>query len=258
MGSIFGGGSSETKVTQTRQIPPATWYEKQLLSDLFNIAHTDYYRPSSYLMDVLSKHYEPSEEFIKEMQNPYLSLLPYQEKWGEVLNRAATRGVINSTIMQNAMKELGQALAERGRELRWAGLANLEQTRRLALADEYQRALAREEALRYSTESRYKNLFNLWSTLYSGRMGIPTTIQTKEGPGLFSQMAGSALGLGLGYWLGPGGGFSTIGSGLASLLGLGGAGEAAAATATGEMAAKMAANFGSPFTSALATTFSFI
>ena len=253
MGSIFGGGSSETKVTQTRQIPHPTWYESQLLSDLFKVAHTDYYRPSSYLMSVLSKHYEPSTEFVREMQNPYLSLLPYQEKWGEILNRAATRGVINSTIMQNAMKELGQALAERGRELRWAGLANLEQARRLALADEYQRALAREEALRHSIEQRYKNLFNLWSTLYSGRMGVPTTIETKEGPGLFSQMAGSALGLGFGYWLGPGGGFSTIGSGLASLLGLGG--KTAAEAATGEMAAKMAAQFGSPFTSALATTF---
>ena len=139
MGSIFGGGSSTTKVTQTRQIPPATWHEKQLLSDLFNIAHTDYYRPSSYLMSVLSKHYEPSEkyletlaspytptpsftslvgqyyqpseeflkvmskhyepskefldvlskhyepspQFVSEMSNPYLSMLPYQEKWGQ-------------------------------------------------------------------------------------------------------------------------------------------------------------------------------
>jgi len=247
MGSIFGGGSSTTKVTQTRQISPATWYEKQLLSDLFNIAHTDYYRPSSYLMDVLSKHYEPSEDFIREMQNPYLSLLPYQEKWGEVLNRAATRGVINSTIMQDAMKELGQSLAERGRELRWAGLANLEQARRLALADEYQRALAREEALRYSIESRYKNLFNLWSTLYQGRMGVPTTIATSTGPSPFSQMAGSALGLGLGYWLGPGGGFSTIGSGLASLLGLSSAASSAAAGGAGSMAVKFAANWVSPF-----------
>ena len=377
MGSIFGGGSTETKVTQTRQIPPPTSQETQLLSDLFDIAHTEYYKPSEEFLDVLSKHYEPSEkyletlaspytptpsftslvgqyyqpseeflkvmskhyepskelldvlakhyepspQFVSEMSNPYLSMLPYQEEWGRYLNQMATRGVINSTIAQEAMKELGTRLAERGRELRWAGLQALEAARRQALEDEYRRSLereraiirsmedefrralekekaisaskmdqwrraleyerayrasledklrraeleeearrraladelaraaTREEALRYSGEERYKNLFNLWSTLYSGRMGVPTTVSTTEGPSPFSQIAGSALGLGLGYWLGPGGGLSWLGSGLAGLLGLGGS--AAAEAAAGSMAGKLAAQFGSPFSSAL-------
>jgi len=219
----FGGGAKSTKVVQTRQIPPASWQERALLGDLFNLAHYNYYRPSSYFLGVLQKHYEPSEEFLAEARNPYLSMLPYQEKWGQFLNQAAARGIVNSSITQDAMKELGQALAERGRELRWQGLLAAEEARRLALADELKRAAMREDALRLSKDDRYNKLYRLWSALYSGRMGTPTVTTSKSGgPSMFSQVAGSALGMGLGYWLGPGGGLGSIFSGLGGLLGGGG------------------------------------
>jgi len=209
--SLLGGGSKGAKVVQTRHIPPASWQERALLGDLFNLAHYNYYRPSSYFLGVLQKHYEPSEEFLAEARNPYLSMLPYQEKWGQFLNQAAVRGIVNSSITQDAMKELGQALAERGRELRWQGLLAAEEARRLALADELKRAAMREDALRLSKDDRYNKLYRLWSALYSGRMGTPTVVTERSGgPSMFSQVAGSALGMGLGYWLGPGGGFSRL------------------------------------------------
>ena len=273
--AAMGGSSKGTKVVQSRYIPPASEEERNLLSDLYNVARTGYYQPSSEFLSVLSKHYEPgadfvnilrrhytpgqdflneisrryepTTQFVQEMQNPYLSLLPYQEKWGQFLNQVAARGVVNSTITQDAMKELGQTLAERGRELRWAGLQALEQARRYSLEDAFRKALAREEAtrlsladelrrasmldvarryaladelrraamredaFRLSSDDRYNRLYRLWSSLYSGRMGTPTTVTERSGgPSMFSQVAGSAIGQALGYWLGPGGGLSRI------------------------------------------------
>ena len=320
MGGIFGGGKSETKVTQTRDIPPPTQEETQLLRSLYNIAQTDYYQPSEYFQNVLmnyyrpssqllqvlgeyykpseefksilSKYYQPSKEFVETMKNPYLSMLPYQEKWGDYLNQMAIRGIINSTIAQNAMKELGQALAERAQELKTATLAQLEEAQRvsledqlrraqlldqaykqyltdrlqrailedelqrMSLADQLQRATMLEEAQKLSTDERYRMLFNLWSTLYSGRMGVPTvtSTQTTSGVSPFANVLGQAAGLGVGWWLGPGGGLSAIGSALGSLFAPA-ATTAATTAAAGSMAAKMAANFGSPFSAALRALF---
>jgi len=209
---LFGGGSKGVKTITSRQIPPATPMERSLLSEVTSLARTQYYRPSPYFLSVLSRHYEPSSEFVNEMRNPYISLLPYKEKWGEYLNRAAQRGIVDSTITQDAMKELGQALAERAAETRWRTLGLLEEARRTALADELKRAALREDALRLSQDSRFNRLYKLWSNLYSARLGTPTTITTSSGgPSLFGQAAGSALGLGFGYWLGPGGGIGKVG-----------------------------------------------
>ena len=199
-GYMKGFGNTDYKTTTERIVPPPSTEEKSLLANLLN-ATNDYYKPSQDYLNVLAKHYEPSQEFIAEMKNPYLSMLPYQEKFGDLLNQFASRGVINSTITQDAMKELGQSLAERGRELRWQTLSMLEQARQRELQDESKRALMEEEARRMSLQDHYNQMYKLWATLYSGRMGVPTTITTQKGPNPWSSVLAQALGTGLGAML---------------------------------------------------------
>ena len=221
MGGLFGGGGS-TKVTQTRVIPPAGSQEVSLLSDLYGVARQGYYRPSSEFLQILQEYYQPSREFEQEARNPYLSMLPFQEKVGGLLNQMAQRGVVNSSITQNALNQLGRWTVERGRELRFHGLSALEAARQASLADQLRRVAMREDALRLSKDDRYNKLFRLWNSLYSGRMGTGTTITTQPKQGLFSQIAGEALGMGLGtglgYWLGEGGGMKAIGGAVKASL----------------------------------------
>lgn len=210
MGGIFGGSSGSSKVITRRQIPPPAWQESQLLSNLYNLANYTYYQPSPEFVSALRTYYKPSEEFVRTMENPYLSMLPYKEKIGDVLNRLASRGVVNSTVTQRALEKIGQYALERGRELKSQTLAALEEARRLSEADRIKRLALLEDAKQLAADRRYRNLFNLWSTLYQGRMGVPTTVQTATQPSMLSQALGQATGLGLGYWLGLGGGFGKI------------------------------------------------
>jgi len=305
---LFGGGSSgSTKVTTQRYIPPPTSYESSLLDTLYNTALTgvnDYYQPGSRVlselqtpyapststMDLLTKPfdfssdiyetlkspislpegYHPSEEFTEAMKDPYVSMLPFQEKVGSALNDLAAKGVVNSSITQNAMNQLGRWATERGQELKTQGLMALEAARQqealdalkraqyeseynlrrsgllaelekaaeaetiknallseqlnqASSADALKRALLEEDLSRISQASQNEQLdrlFNLWSVLYQGRMGTPTTVTSYSNPnsGLLSQMLGTATGLGLGYLLGPAGGFGAIASGLGGLF----------------------------------------
>lgn len=224
--SLLGGSkSSSTKVVQKRDIPLPTAEERRLLSNLIRLGYHGY-RPSSYFTGVLRTFYRPSEEFVREMQNPYVSMLPYQEKWGEFANRLAARGILNSTITQDALKELGKSLAERAAELRWKTLGLLETARQASLADQLRRAAMLEDARRLSIADEYNRLYRIWKTLYSGRMGTPTVTTSHYGPSLFSQALGQAVGLGGGI---------ALGSALKGLFE--GGGSASAATAAGAGAA---------------------
>ena len=219
MGGIFGGGSSgTTKVTTKRYIPPQTPIEASALSRLYDEALYDYYRPSEKFISALQVPYVPSEDFIRTMQEPYLSMLPYKEKIGKAINELARRGVLNSTITQRTLSDIGRWALERGAELRTRTLPLLEEARRLSKADEIKRLAMLEDAERLASDDRFRHLFNLWSTLYQGRMGAPTTVTSYDRPSLLSQALGEATGLGLGYWLGPGGGIGKIGGVLRGVL----------------------------------------
>ena len=111
------------------------------------------YSPSDQFKTAVSSYYKPSEEYQEAMRNPYLSMKPYEEKFGQLLNRYAQRGILNSTITQNALKELGQALAERAQELRTSTLNLLEQAKQLSSSDQWRRALALEQLTKSGLEN---------------------------------------------------------------------------------------------------------
>lgn len=257
--SIFGGGDDEREVTQTvyqtRDIPAPSTEEKQLLTRLYELSLQPYrpsnrviellqrqYTPSTTLTSLLAnQYYVPSREYEEVLRNPYLSMLPYQQKVGETLNFLANRGIVNSSVAQRALAQLGEALAEKGKEMKLATLAELEKAKIASEEDKLKRAMALEELMKAAEafniqkglqeeslqkqafDEQFNRAFQLFAQLYSGRMqsapvsSVSTTVQPAP-PGIFPQVLGTGLGLGLASWLGSGG-LSTIGSGIASLFG---------------------------------------
>lgn len=258
--AIFGGGDDEREATQTvyqtRDIPPPSPEEKQLLTRLYDLSLQPYspsnrilgllqrsYTPSTTLTGLLAnQYYTPSKEYEEVLKNPYLSMLPYQQKVGETLNLLANRGVVNSSVAQKALAQLGEALAEKGKEMRLATLAELEKAKIASEEDRLKRAMALEELTKAAEayniqkglqeeslqkqayDDQFNRAFQLFAQLYSGRMQsapvstVSTSVQPAP-PGMFPQILGTGLGLGLAHWLGTGGGLSAIGSGISSLLG---------------------------------------
>jgi len=215
MGSLFG--KSETKTVTTRNIPGQSAEERQLLSQLVDLSNKPY-TPLPELQQTLRTFYEPLPQTVQTFSNPYLSMRPYERKWGDFLNTFAQRGVLNSTITQNAMRDLGQSLAERGAELKTRGLGLLEGLRQQSMADKLHRLSALDQLQQQGLDKQYQKMFNIWNSLYAGRMGTPpTTITTQSGPSPFGQALGTTLGMAGAYYLPVG--ISSIGSGLSSLFG---------------------------------------
>ncbi len=214
MGSLFG--KSETKTVTTRNIPAQSSEERQLLSQLVDISNKSY-TPLPELQQTLKTFYEPLPQTIQVFSNPYISMLPYERKWGDFLNTFAQRGVVNSTLTQNAMRDLGQSLAERGAELKTRGLGLLEGLRQQSMANKLQRLSMLDQLQQKSLDKQYQKMFNIWNSLYAGRMGTPpTTVTTQTGPSPFGQALGTAMGIAGSYYLPIG--LSSLGSGLSSLF----------------------------------------
>jgi len=231
----LGSSGGSTKTTTKRDIPDPTREEKTLLGRMMD--YTDqyytpsgrfwdvtgrYYQPSDYFMSQVYNPYSPTEEFVTAMKDPYVSMLPYQEKVGQTLNQLAQRGVINSTIGQGAMDQLGRWAVERGAEMRNQTLQALEAARYKAaqdawqraiggekayqdmMADELKRTLLGEEAMKGVYGDMWNRVFQPWSVMYQSRMGVPANVtQTAErsGGGLLGQLAGTAGTMGLSYAL---------------------------------------------------------
>ena len=106
----------------------------------------------------LENTYKPSEEAINKLMNPYVATEPYKEQIGSILNKLASRGVVNSTITSKAMAKLGKEWLDRARELQERGILGAEELRKAAAA---QGLTAKNLAARLALD-KYATDLNAW------------------------------------------------------------------------------------------------